>query len=101
MNLDKLSNDAKLSLCKKYFFVGFALLPFVWAVNAVWFFREAFLRPPFPQQRTLKTYVVGSVIGALVALGALIAWVIFFKTRRLEWGALGDSMSFVMPKGVP
>ena len=45
--------------------------------------------------------VVGSVIGALVALGALIAWVIFFKTRRLEWGALGDSMSFVMPKGVP
>ena len=32
----KVGSDEKLALCKKYFFIGFAFLPLLWAVNAVW-----------------------------------------------------------------
>lgn len=33
----KVGSDEKLALCKKYFYIGFAFLPLLWAVNAVWF----------------------------------------------------------------
>jgi len=101
MDLERLSNEDKLALCKKYFFMGFALLPFMWAVNAVWFLREAFLKPPFAEQRTLRNYVVASGCGAAAWLAAVVAWVWVFTTHRLAWGELGDDLSFVIPKGVP
>lgn len=36
------------------FVVGFMLLPFVWAINSVWFFDEAFRKPPYEEQKTIK-----------------------------------------------
>ncbi|KAI8433480.1 hypothetical protein MSG28_015515 [Choristoneura fumiferana] len=37
--------------------VGCIFLPFVWAVNAVWFFKEAFMKPPFDEQKQIKKYL--------------------------------------------
>ncbi|NXK93686.1 PEN2 secretase, partial [Formicarius rufipectus] len=54
MNLDRVSNEEKLELCRKYFRGGFLLLPFLWVVNVVWFFREAFVAPPFGEQPQIK-----------------------------------------------
>lgn len=34
---------------------GFALLPFLWLVNVVWFFREAFFKPAYTEQLQIKT----------------------------------------------
>lgn len=34
--------------------VGFALLPFLWAVNAVWFLKEAFVVPAYEEQQQIK-----------------------------------------------
>lgn len=34
---------------------GFAFLPFLWFINSVWFFREAFLKPEYQEQRQIKT----------------------------------------------
>ena len=34
---------------------GFALLPFLWFVNSIWFFKEAFLKPPYEEQKQIKT----------------------------------------------
>jgi len=34
--------------------VGFALLPFLWTINAVWFFKEAFAMPPYEEQKQIK-----------------------------------------------
>jgi len=42
VNLQKASNEAKAKLCKQYFFIGFALLPLVWLVNVLWFYRYAY-----------------------------------------------------------
>lgn len=33
---------------------GLAFLPFVWAVNTVWFFNEAFRKPTYDEQKEIK-----------------------------------------------
>jgi presenilin enhancer 2 len=34
---------------------GFAFLPFLWLVNVVWFFKEAFVKPTYTEQLQIKT----------------------------------------------
>ncbi|XP_050161880.1 gamma-secretase subunit PEN-2 [Myiozetetes cayanensis] len=101
MNLDRVSNEEKLELCRKYFRGGFLLLPFLWVVNVLWFFREAFWAPPFGEQQQIKRYVVRSAVGAGLWGVALGVWIGLFQTRRGQWGALGDALSFTQPMGVP
>lgn len=33
---------------------GLVLLPFVWAINVVWFFNDAFRKPVFDEQSQIK-----------------------------------------------
>lgn len=33
---------------------GFAFLPFLWLVNVVWFFKEAFVKPAYTEQPQIK-----------------------------------------------
>ncbi|XP_041970453.1 gamma-secretase subunit pen-2 [Aricia agestis] len=99
MDLNRLTNDKKLSLCRWYFKVGCILLPFVWAVNAVWFFKEAFLKPPYEEQKFIRKYVIMSGIGAAVWAVILIAWVTTYQLNRVSWGETGDSLSFIVPMG--
>ncbi|KAA0192914.1 hypothetical protein HAZT_HAZT002736 [Hyalella azteca] len=101
MDISRMSNTKKLSLCRIYFFAGFACLPFMWAVNAIWFLREAFFKPPYPEQKQMKRYVVISGIGSLLWLVAVIAWCVVFSLKRSEWGEVADKLSFIIPKGVP
>ncbi|XP_063844808.1 gamma-secretase subunit pen-2-like [Scylla paramamosain] len=101
MNLAKMPNDKKLNLCRKYYMAGFALLPFMWAVNALWFMREAFWAPPYPEQKQIRRYVVVSGVGALLWLVGLLTWMIVFQHYRAEWGATADYLSFIIPKGIP
>lgn len=95
MNLERVPNEEKLNLCRKYylgksvkilmncvplyiehvqftnidsilsfFFLcvksclyptgGFAFLPFLWLVNVVWFFKEAFVKPAYTEQPQIK-----------------------------------------------
>lgn len=34
--------------------VGFAFLPFIWAVNSIWFFDEAFRKPAYDEQKSIR-----------------------------------------------
>ncbi|XP_011311850.1 gamma-secretase subunit pen-2 [Fopius arisanus] len=101
MDLSKMPNDKKLYLCKWYFRGGFALLPFLWAVNAIWFFKEAFIRPHYEEQKTIRKYVILSGVGALFWIAILVAWIITFQTQRAAWGEFGDSISYIIPEGMP
>ncbi|CAB3233458.1 unnamed protein product [Arctia plantaginis] len=99
MDLNRLPNDEKLQLCKWYFKVGCLLLPFVWAVNAVWFFRDAFMKPQYEEQKEIKKYVVMSGCGA-IAWGLILGvWILIFQLQRVSWGATGDALSFIVPLG--
>jgi len=102
LSSQKVTDKDKLDLCKRYFFIGFALLPFLWAVNACWFFREAFLRKPaFPEQKQMQKLVLASGAGAVVCSALLVAWTATFVGHRAEWGAFADALSFNVPTGSP
>ncbi|XP_020833460.1 gamma-secretase subunit PEN-2 isoform X2 [Phascolarctos cinereus] len=101
MNLERVSNEEKLNLCRKYYLGGFALLPFLWLVNVLWFFREAFLAPAYEEQGQIKGYVWRSALGLVFWLVALTSWITIFQINRARWGALGDYLSFTIPLGIP
>jgi len=96
-----MKDDEKLNLAKKYFYGGFALLPFLWFVNSIWFFKEAFCKPVFEQQKAIRSYVIKSMIGSAFWFVVLVAWIVIFQTQRTKWGEVGDDLSFVIPKGRP
>lgn len=83
------------------FLGGFAFLPFLWLVNAIWFFREAFLKPHYDEQSTIRKYVIRSAIGATVWIAGILTWAIFFQVNRASWGETADRISFIIPQGIP
>ncbi|XP_023241106.1 gamma-secretase subunit PEN-2-like [Centruroides sculpturatus] len=101
MDLRKMKNDDKLKLCRGYYIGGYFMLPFLWFVNFVWFFGEAFRKPAFEEQKQIRTYVLRSGIGALVWAAALLAWIVVFQVNRADWGETADKISFIIPTGIP
>lgn len=99
MDLSKVKNDEKLRLCQWYFKAGFALLPFVWFVNSIWFFNEAFRKPPYDEQKLIRKYVTLSAIGAFIWTIILSAWIYIFQTNRVAWEEFGDYISCLIPTG--
>nr|XP_021192558.2 gamma-secretase subunit pen-2 [Helicoverpa armigera] len=99
MDLARLPNEKKLQLCKWYFKVGCLLLPFVWAVNAIWFFKEAFIKPPYDEQKQIKKYVLMSAAGAIAWIAVFAVWITIFQLQRVSWGSTGDALSFIVPLG--
>ena len=98
MQLAKLTDEEKLKISRKYFIIGCFLLPMVWLVNAVWFFREAFCRKE-ERSRRLQRYVGGSMIGFLAWMAVWVVWVSVYQTQRANWDAFGDYISFTVPLG--
>ncbi|XP_066256180.1 gamma-secretase subunit pen-2 [Euwallacea similis] len=101
MDLAKVPNEKKLELCKWYFKAGFACLPFVWAVNALWFFNEGFRRPEYQEQKQIKRYVIFSAIGAVLWLIILVSWIATFQINRVNWDEFAERISFIIPLGLP
>ncbi|RDD41353.1 Gamma-secretase subunit pen-2 [Trichoplax sp. H2] len=99
MNLEKTTDEEKVNVCRLYYRVGFLFLPFAWVINIVWFYKYAFTTPPFQGQAEIKKYVIRSAIGTIIFLIAFIIWNVEFQRNRQSWGAIGDTLSFVIPKG--
>lgn len=118
MDLSRIGNDRKLYLCKWYFNFGLLFLPFLWAINCVWFFGEAFRKPPYEEQPQIKKCVYAlhvlicielnqlylpsdvllSAVGAAVWSVVIFWWVFMFQTNRANW-SFADDISFVIPLG--
>ena len=45
--------------------------------------------------------VILSAIGALLFLAVFITWIVIFQTHRAEWGEFADSISYIIPTGIP
>ena len=58
----KVTPEQKVSLCTKYFYLGFLCLPFLWGVNAAWFFGEAFRYFIMSLKPTLCSYTLRSTM---------------------------------------
>lgn len=98
MNLERVSPEEKLQICRKYFIIGAFALPLVWLINVVWFLREA-LKKSAPRQ--MRLYVMGSFVGVVVWAALFAAWLSIYLTQRASWGPSGDAISFIVPVGVP
>ncbi|XP_054153427.1 gamma-secretase subunit PEN-2-like isoform X2 [Oppia nitens] len=103
-----MSDEDKVSLCRKYFYIGFACLPFLWLVNSVWFFKYAFGNGSSHEdvssstaRKPLRRYVTYSMIGSAVWIVAIVAWITTFQLKRAQWEATGDYLSFNIPRGIP
>lgn len=96
----------------KWVLVGFVFLPFVWIVNSIWFFPDAFLRPTSNEKKKFRlcklisllflTFLIDvslSLIGALIWIIGLTAWNVVYHQNRISWGFLGDRLSFNIPPG--
>lgn len=101
MDLRKTPNKEKARISRIYFMGGFAFLPFLWLVNTVWFFQEAFFKEAYEEQKEIRKNVLRSLLGTLVWIGGLTAWIYMFQTNRASWGELGDKLSFLIPLGEP
>ena len=96
MNLGKVSEEEKVKISRKYFVGGFFLLPLLWLVNSVWFFKEAFKKNG---NRLIRKYVAGSMLGTVIWIGIVVIWVTVYQTQRPNWGAFGDYISLTVPYG--
>lgn len=97
MQMSKISDDDKVKICKKYFKIGLFLLPFVWLVNVVWFFKPAFITKP--THPVIRRYVLASLLGVVLWTVGVITWTVIYQTQRVNWGVGGDYISVVVPYG--
>uniref|UniRef100_A0A915BHP9 Gamma-secretase subunit PEN-2 n=1 Tax=Parascaris univalens TaxID=6257 RepID=A0A915BHP9_PARUN len=97
MDLSKMSNADRVQLCRRYFFIGLALLPLVWIVNFVCFFRYAFIVEPSQSQKII--HVILSLIGACCWVVLLSVWEVYFQIERAKGNEWTDRLSFVFPLG--
>eukprot|EP00128_Syssomonas_multiformis_P002638 Colp12_sorted_trinity150504_noHs@21857 len=79
-----------------HFIGGFFALPWLWLINAVWFFNEA--RAPNANPK-FKLYVVTSFVGALVWFAGIIVWISIYQTQWNTWGASADKIAENIPLG--
>ncbi|XP_003744526.1 gamma-secretase subunit PEN-2 [Galendromus occidentalis] len=100
MDIRRMETQEKVDLSRKYFLGGCFFLPFLWAVNAVWFFKDAFAKESFPGQNKIRSNVVKSAIGAGIWLIVLITWNVIFQIKRPQWGEFGDRLSAIIPRGI-
>ena len=55
MKLSRASPEDKINICRKYFFAGIPLLPWVWVVNVLWFWTEATKTDHIPEVSFFET----------------------------------------------
>ncbi|XP_022971629.1 probable gamma-secretase subunit PEN-2 [Cucurbita maxima] len=69
-----LSEEESVSYARRFYKFGFALLPFLWAVNCFYFWPVLRSRS-FPR---IRPYIVGSAIGFAVFMAIISSWALTF-----------------------
>jgi len=92
----EMTDDKVRNVSKKMFIGGFFLLPWLWLMNVLLFFKK-YRSPSTPSD--IKWYIRNSFIGFCVYSSLFIVWLSVFLTQRNNWGASGDTLSLVIPNG--
>ncbi|KAG7011118.1 putative gamma-secretase subunit PEN-2 [Cucurbita argyrosperma subsp. argyrosperma] len=69
-----LSEEESVSYARRFYKFGFALLPFLWAVNCFYFW-PVLSSHSFPR---IRPYIVGSAIGFAVFMAIISSWALTF-----------------------
>jgi len=84
-------------MAAKRFWGGFALLPWLWLINVI-HFRSAFWEEA-PEYAKIRYYTRASLVGVALALPMFLAWVLTYHENWTNWGAFGEDLSLITPKG--
>ncbi|XP_002166668.1 gamma-secretase subunit PEN-2 [Hydra vulgaris] len=101
MDLKKVKDEEKVRLSRIYMYGGFVFLPFLWFINTVWFFRDAFCKEEFEGQSLIRRSVIISAMGAVIWSIGISVWVVMYQVNRANWEEIGDKLSFLIPLGQP
>uniref|UniRef100_A0A914HNM7 Gamma-secretase subunit PEN-2 n=1 Tax=Globodera rostochiensis TaxID=31243 RepID=A0A914HNM7_GLORO len=107
VDLRKLNDAERLALCRLYFRLGFAFLPFLWAVNAFWFYRYAFgaacqsaAGAGNESITQMRRFVFWSAFGALCWTFIIAGWLLFYNMQRSTGQyAWLEAITLVFPLG--
>ncbi|GAV67336.1 PEN-2 domain-containing protein [Cephalotus follicularis] len=70
-----LTEDQSVSYARRFYKFGFALLPFLWALNCFYFWPVLHNSRSFPR---IRRYVLGSAVGFSVFTVLLSSWALMF-----------------------
>ncbi|KAL3591468.1 hypothetical protein D5086_010108 [Populus alba] len=70
-----LTEDESLTYARRFYKFGFALLPWLWAVNCFYFWPVLFNSRSFPR---IRPYVIRSAVGFTVFTTVLCSWALTF-----------------------
>ncbi|KAL7223401.1 hypothetical protein ACSBR1_024952 [Camellia fascicularis] len=70
-----LSEEASMGYARRFFKFGFFFMPFLWALNCLYFWPVLRHSRSFPQ---FRHYVVGSAVGFVVFTALLSSWALTF-----------------------
>jgi presenilin enhancer 2 len=99
MRLEKLKPSELLEISRKYFYLGFAFLPFFWFINFVWIYPFIRKNPQISTFTQVKQYTIYSGFGSFVWFVILIGWISAYTVYRQSW-SFGDLISVYVPKGI-
>ncbi|CAI2168857.1 11477_t:CDS:2 [Funneliformis geosporum] len=89
-NPSKTTPPEILSLCKKFFYIGFLFLPWLWVVNVIYMW-------PLTKRSDIDLYF--SMAGALFWFIALSTWYGIFVNQRIAWGEFSDKIIVIPLRG--
>ncbi|KAJ0260695.1 gamma-secretase subunit PEN-2 [Hirschfeldia incana] len=85
-----LTEEASVDYARRFYKFGFALLPWLWAVNCFYFWPVLRHSRAFPQ---IRNHVVRSAIGFSVFTALLLAWALTFSLGGEElFGPVWDKL---------
>mmetsp|Transcript_13929 Transcript_13929/g.23984 ORF Transcript_13929/g.23984 Transcript_13929/m.23984 type:complete len:100 (-) Transcript_13929:58-357(-) len=93
---EHLTEDKMKMIAKRLFLAGFCFLPFIWLVNA-FYFRRYYKHEATPD--SVRTYVKASLICFTVFMIVWLIWIITFYAGWNSWGAVGESLTVIIPDG--
>ncbi|KAK5665589.1 hypothetical protein BDV3_006651 [Batrachochytrium dendrobatidis] len=96
-SIDRMKEQEIILLARRYFQLGFIGLPWLWLVNFIYIYPAIRKRPNLSP--VIRKYAIYSLIGSLVWLVVIAAWLSVYLTRRNSWGAFGDKISVNIPLG--
>jgi presenilin enhancer 2 len=91
----ELEAERELMTCRRMYYGGFALLPWLWFVN--WYHFRHYAKLPGTDPR-VAVYAHRSLVGSIVGLACFVAWVVFVQLNWQSWGEFGRSIMIVVPE---
>ncbi|KAJ6682751.1 GAMMA-SECRETASE SUBUNIT PEN-2 [Salix purpurea] len=85
-----LTEDESLTYARRFYKFGFALLPWLWAINCFYFWPVLFNSRSFP---SIRPYVIRSAVGFTVFTTVLCSWALTFAIGGEQlFGPLWDKL---------